>query len=54
MMANPDDRVVVNEVLIGSRGRPSIRSVVAQDRRRAPLFLLLSWVLKIVDVRRCE
>jgi hypothetical protein len=26
----------------------------AQDRRRTPLFLLLSRVLKIVGMRRCE
>jgi hypothetical protein len=68
--ANPDDRVVIDEVLVGGRVGPSIRFFVssfsdgrlkrshqvlesgAQDRRRAPLFLLLSWVLKIVVVRR--
>jgi hypothetical protein len=68
--ANPDDRVVVDEVLIGGRIRPLIRFFVAsfsdgrlkcghrvlesfaQDRHRAPLFLLLSRVLKIVVVHR--
>jgi hypothetical protein len=68
--ANPNDRVVVDEVPIGGRVGPSIRSVVAdfsddclkhgcqafesgaQDHRRAPLFLLLSQVLKIVDMCR--
>jgi hypothetical protein len=68
--ANPDDRVVVDEVPIGGRIGPSIRFFVAsfsdghlkrgrrvlesgaQDRRHAPLFLLLSRVLKIVVVRR--
>jgi hypothetical protein len=75
---NPDDRVVVDEVLISGRVGPSIRFSVAsfsdgrlkhsrrvlelgaQDRCHAPLFLLLSRVLKIVVVhhssyldRRC-
>jgi hypothetical protein len=68
--ANPDDRVVVDEVPIGGRVGPSIRFFIAcfsdgclkrgrrvhesgaQDCRRAPLFLLLSWVLKIIVVRR--
>jgi hypothetical protein len=63
--ANPDDRVVVDEVPIGGRVGPSIRFFIAsfsdgrlkcghrilesgaQDHRRAPLFLLLSRVLKI-------
>jgi hypothetical protein len=67
--ANPDDRVVVDKVLIGGHVEPSIRFFVAsfsdgrlkcdhqvlesgaQDHRRAPLFLLLSRVLKIVVVR---
>jgi hypothetical protein len=58
--ANPDDRVVIDEVLIGGRVEPSIRFFIAnfsggrlkrgrrvlessaQDRRHAPLFLLLS------------
>jgi hypothetical protein len=66
--ANPDDRVVVDEVPIGGHVGPSIRFFVAsfsdgrlkhgrrvlepgaQDRRRVPLFLLLSRVLKIVIV----
>jgi hypothetical protein len=70
--ANPDDRVVADEVPIGGRVGPSIRFFVAsfsddrlkrgrrvlesgaQDHHRAPLFLLLSQVLKIVVVRRCE
>jgi hypothetical protein len=70
--ANLDDRVVVDEVLIGGRVGPSIRFFVAsfsdgclkrghrvlesggQDRRHAPLFLLLSRVLKIVIVCHCE
>jgi hypothetical protein len=69
-MANPDDRVVVDEVSIGGRVGPSIRFFVAsfsdgrlkcgrrvlesgaQDRRHAPLFLLLSRVLKIVVMRQ--
>jgi hypothetical protein len=64
--ANPDDWVVVDEVLIGGRIGPSIRFFVAsfsdgrlkharrvlelcaQDHHRAPLFLLLSRVLKII------
>jgi hypothetical protein len=68
--ANPDNRVVVDEVPIGGRVGPSIRFFLAsfsdgrlkccrrvlesgvQDHRRAPLFLLLSRVLKIVVVRR--
>jgi hypothetical protein len=68
--ANPDDRVVVDEVPIGGHVRPSIRFFIAsfsdgrlkcgrrvlesgaQDRRHAPLFLLLSRVLKIVVVHR--
>jgi hypothetical protein len=68
--ANPDDRVVVDEVLINGRVGPSIRFSVAsfsngslkrgrrvlesgaQDRCCAPLFLLLSRVLKIIVVRR--
>jgi hypothetical protein len=68
--ANPDDRVVVDEVPIGGHVGPSIRFFIAsfsdgrlkrgrrvlesgaQDRRHASLFLLLSWVLKIVIVRR--
>jgi hypothetical protein len=68
--ANPDDRVVVNEVPIGGRIEPSIRffgasffygplkrgrrvlESGAQDHRRAPLFLLLSRVFKIIVVRR--
>jgi hypothetical protein len=68
--ANPNDRVVVDEVPISGHVGPSIRFFVAsfsdcrlkcgrrvlksgaQDRRRAPLFLLLSRVLKIVIVRR--
>jgi hypothetical protein len=67
--ANPDDRVVVDEVPIGGRVGPLIRFFVAsfsdgrlkrghrvlesgaQDRRHAPLFLLLSRVLKIIVVR---
>jgi hypothetical protein len=66
--ANPDDRVVVDEVPIGGHVGPSIRFFIAsfydgrlkrgrrvfesdaQDRRRAPLFLLLSRVLKIIVV----
>jgi hypothetical protein len=66
--ANPDDRVVIDEVLIGGRVGPSIRFFIssfsdgrlkrghrvlelgAQDRHRAPLFLLLSRVLNIVIV----
>jgi hypothetical protein len=66
--ANPDDRVVVDEVSIDGCVGPSIRFFVAgfshgrlkrgrrvlesgaQNRRRAPLFLLLSRVLKIVIV----
>jgi hypothetical protein len=70
--ANPDDRLVVDEVLIGGRVGPSIRFFVAsfsdghlkrgrrvlesgaQDCHRTLLFLLLSRVLKIVVVRRCE
>jgi hypothetical protein len=70
MRANPDDRVVINEVLIGGRVGPSIRFFVAsfsdgrlkcgrrvlksgaQDRHHAPLFLLLTRVLKIVVVHR--
>jgi hypothetical protein len=69
-MANPDDRVVVDEVPIGGHIGPSIRFFIAsfsdgrlkcgrrvlesgaQDRRHAPLFLLLSRVLKIVVVHR--
>jgi hypothetical protein len=68
--ANPDDRVVVDEVPISGRVGLSIRFFVAsfsdgrlkrgrgvpelgaQDRRCAPVFLLLSWVLKIVVVLR--
>jgi hypothetical protein len=64
--ANPDDRIVVDEVPIDGRVGPSIRFFIAsfsygrlkrghrvlesgaQDRHRAPLFLLLSRVLKIV------
>jgi hypothetical protein len=68
--ANPNDRVVIDEVSIGGRVGPSIRFFVAsfsdgrlkrgrrvfesgaQDCRRAPLFLLLSQVLKIVVVHQ--
>jgi hypothetical protein len=68
--ANPDDRVVIDEIPISGRVGPLIRFFVAsfsdgrlkrchqvlksgaQDRRHAPLFLLLSRVLKIVIVRR--
>jgi hypothetical protein len=35
------------------RGRRVLESGV-QDHRRAPLFLLLSLLLKIIVVRRCE
>jgi hypothetical protein len=67
--ANPDARVVIDEVPIGGRVGPSIRffvanfsdghlkcghrvlESVAQDRYHAPLFLLLSQVLKIIVVR---
>jgi hypothetical protein len=35
------------------RGRRVLESG-AQDRCHAPLFLLLSWVLKIIVMRHCE
>jgi hypothetical protein len=64
--ANPDDRVVIDEVSIDGRVGPSIKFFVAdfshgrlkrgrrvlesgaQNHHHAPLFLLLSRVLKIV------
>jgi hypothetical protein len=68
--ANPDDWIIIDEVLIGGRIGQSIRFFVAsfsdgrlkharrvlelgdQDHRRAPLFLLLSRVLKIIVMHR--